>query len=73
MHWLFVLPLLATLGACVVLVRALRALEAESRALVMSAERLGPVVAAIGDASHLARSYGTTVASATRRYTPRHG
>ena len=73
MPLLFVLPLLATLGACAVLVRALRALEVESAALIASAERLVPVAAAIGEASHLAHAYGATVASATRRYTPRHG
>ena len=62
MHWLFVLPLLSTLGACVVLVRALRALEAESRALIMSAERLAPVVAAIGNANVM-RSVNRVTAS----------
>ena len=73
MGLLFVLPLLATLGACAVFVRAIRALEAESAALIASAERLVPVATAIGDASHLVHAYGATVASAARRYTPRHG
>jgi hypothetical protein len=72
-HWLFALPLLATLGACVVLVRSLQLLTAESRALIASAERLEPLASAVGDATRQARRYGATVASATRRYTPRHG
>ena len=51
MGLLFVLPLLATLGAYAVFVRAIRALEAESAALIASAERLAPVATAIGDAA----------------------
>jgi hypothetical protein len=72
-HWLFVLPLLATLASCVVLVRALQLLAAEARALIASAERLVPVASAVGDASRQARGFGSTLASAARRYTPRHG
>jgi hypothetical protein len=72
-HWVFVLPLLATLVSCVVLVRALQLLTAESRALTASAARLVPVASAVADASRQARGFGATLASAARRYTPRHG
>jgi hypothetical protein len=72
-NWLFALPLLATIGACVVLVRSLQLLTAESRALTASAQRLVPVATAIGESAQRARGYGATVASATRQYTPRHG
>lgn len=73
MNWWWTLPLATTLLACVVLVRALRALEREAAALVAGAVALTPVLGAIDGAATELRAAGSTMAEAARRYTPRHG
>lgn len=71
--WWWTLPLLTTLVAAVVLVRCVRSLEREARAVVDGAVALAPVLTAVDDAATELRAAGSTMASAARRYTPRHG
>jgi hypothetical protein len=73
MSWLWFLPLAATLLACAALARALRLVATESRAVRESAARLVPIAREVQDATATVREYGTTVANAARRYTPRDG
>lgn len=72
-HWLWILPLVATLGAGAAVVRILRAVDREATQLVASARAFTPVGRALRSAADELRATGTTMAQAARRYTPRHG